>query len=102
MLDDYDEKITAPYLLLKTKNGDCDDFALFSKTCLDILRAYQKSDWISSYWLLGKNYNEFTHIVCYAHRGRFLFSDRDPVIIDGANKVFNTINNKYRYKKELL
>jgi hypothetical protein len=92
--DEYDETITAPYVLLDTKKGDCDDFALFAKTCLDIL-----GGWYTNYLLLGRNLNEFTHIVTFAHRGKMLLNYNDPVIIDGANDEFNKISNQYRYRK---
>jgi hypothetical protein len=92
--DDFDETITAPYILLETKKGDCDDFALFAKSCLDIL-----GGWFTNYLLLGRGRNEFTHIVCFAHRGKFLLSYNDPVIIDGANEEFNIISNVYKHRK---
>jgi hypothetical protein len=99
--DDYDETITAPYVLLETKKGDCDDFALFAKTCLDILEIYseQKLGWKTSYLLLGRTREGFTHIVCFAHRGKYLFGFNDPVIIDGANDLFNTVSNEYKFRK---
>lgn len=92
--DEYDETITAPYVLLETKKGDCDDFALFSKTCLDII-----GGWFTNYLLLGRYQNEFTHIVTFAHRGKILLNYNDPVIIDGANDQFNTISNEYKFRK---
>ena len=92
--DPYDEIITAPYILLETKKGDCDDFALFAKTCLDML-----GGWFTNYLLLGKNRNEFTHIVCFAHRGQYLLTFNDPVIIDGANSEFNVVSNVYKFRK---
>ena len=92
--DDFDEQITAPYLLIETKQGDCDDFSLFAKTCMDIL-----GGWFTHYLLLGKQLNQYTHIVVFAHRGKILFNFNDPVIIDGANQVFNDINFLYRYRK---
>ena len=95
VLDDpYDESLTAPYLLIQTKKGDCDDFALFAKTCLDII-----GGWFTNYLLLGREKNQFTHIVCFAHRGKFLLSFNDPVIIDGANSEFNIISNVYKHRK---
>lgn len=95
VLDDpYDESLTAPYILTQTKKGDCDDFALFAKTCLDII-----GGWFTNYLLLGRERNEFTHIVCFAHRGKFLLSFNDPVIIDGANSEFNIISNVYKHRK---
>lgn len=92
--DEFDETITAPYLLIETKQGDCDDFALFAKTCLDIL-----GGWFTNYLLLGRERNKFTHIVTFAHRGKFLLSYNDPVIIDGANEEFNVISNAYKFRK---
>jgi len=92
--DDYDEQITAPYLLIETKKGDCDDFSLFAKTCLDIL-----GGWFTNYLLLGRERNRFSHIVCFAHRGKILLNYNDPVVIDGANSEFNTISNAYRHRK---
>ena len=92
--DEFDETITAPYLLIETKKGDCDDFALFSKTCMDIL-----GGWFTNYLLLGRERNKFTHIVCFAHRGKMLLSYNDPIIIDGANEVFNSISNVYLHRK---
>jgi len=103
--DDYDETIAAPYVLLEIKKGDCDDFALFSKTCLDILEIYseisglQKPCWNSSYLLLGRSIQGFTHIVCFAHRGKYLFGFNDPVVIDGANDQFNVVSNEYKFRK---
>jgi len=92
--DPYDELIIAPYLLIETKKGDCDDFSLFAKTCLDIL-----GGWYTNYLLLGRTSNGYTHIVCFAHRGKILFAYNDPVIIDGANDEFNVVSNTYRYRK---
>jgi hypothetical protein len=92
--DPYDEQITAPYVLLQTKQGDCDDFALFAKTCLDIL-----GGWNTSYLLLGRNWNEFTHIICFAHRGTVGNHFVDPVRIDGANETFDHISEQYKFYK---
>lgn len=92
--DPYDEKITAPYILVNTKAGDCDDFSLFAKTCLDIL-----GGWNAKYMLLGKNRNEFTHIVCFAYRGKNILGFIDPVVIDGASDLFNVVHPKYKFKK---
>lgn len=92
--DEYDEQITAPYILLETKKGDCDDFALFAKTCLDML-----GGWYTNYLLLGRERNQYTHIVCFAHRGRYLLNYNDPVIIDGANEQFNTVSNDYKFTR---
>jgi hypothetical protein len=92
--DPYDEKITAPYILLDTKKGDCDDFSLFAKTCLDML-----GGWYTNYMLLGKNRNEYTHIICFAHRGKNILGYIDPVFIDGASDTFNVIHPKYKFNK---
>lgn len=90
--DPYDEILTAPYLMNEMRQGDCDDFSLYAKTILDIL-GFQ-----TNYVLLGKNKDEFTHIVVLCNRldnGILI----DPVIIDGANPIFNKINNQYRFSK---
>lgn len=92
--DPYDEKIKAPYVLLQMKKGDCDDFALFAKTCLDIL-----GGWYTYYLLLAKRWKEFTHVVTFAHRGVLSNQYIDPVVIDGANDAFNYVNPSYVYQK---
>jgi hypothetical protein len=92
--DPFDEIITAPYILLQTKKGDCDDFALFAKTCLDIL-----GGWYTNYVLLGRQPEQFTHIITFAHRGRFLMKYNDPVVIDGANEQFNIVSSEYKYQR---
>jgi len=93
--DPFDEIITAPYILLETKKGDCDDFSLFAKTCIDILGGFY-----SHYLLLGKKQNSFSHVVCFVHRGRVNNLFRDPVVIDGANDLFNSVNtNVYKFQK---
>ena len=92
--DEYDESMTAPYLLVKSREGDCDDFSLFAKTCLDIL-----GGWFTNYLLLGKTKDGFSHIVVFAHRGRSLFRYIDPVVIDGANSEFNTVKSIYINRK---
>lgn len=91
----FDERITAPYVLLETKKGDCDDFALFAKTCIDIVGGYY-----SNYILFGKNKNQFTHIATFVHRGMVGNKFRDPVVIDGANNNFNLVDtSKYKFYK---
>jgi hypothetical protein len=94
--DPFDELITAPYLMPELKTGDCDDFSLFAKTCLDILGGY-----FTHYMLMGVNRNQFTHIVVFCHRGQEGNKYYDPVYIDGANKNFNIIPLKYNYFKIL-
>lgn len=92
--DEKDETIIAPYLLVELQQGDCDCFSLFAKTCLDML-----GGWYTNYLLLGRNRNEFTHIVVFAHRGRSLFNYNDPITIDGACNQFNFIKDEYKYRK---
>lgn len=92
--DEKDETIIAPYLLIELKQGDCDCFSLFAKTCLDII-----GGWYTNYLLLGRDKNGFTHIVVFAHRGRNLLNYNDPVIIDGASNEFNSVSNVYKYRK---
>ena len=87
----FDERITAPYILLETKKGDCDDFALFAKTCIDIVGGYY-----SNYILFGKN-KKPSHIATFVHRGRYGIKFRDPVLIDGASDNFNVVDTE-RYK----
>jgi len=91
--DSYDETLTAPYILLQTKTGDCDDFALFTKTVLDIL-----GGWNTYYLLLGELPNQFSHIIVRADRHNGMFKVSDRVYIDGANEAFNSINNKYHFR----
>jgi len=92
--DEKDETIIAPYLLVELKEGDCDCFSLFAKTCLDIL-----GGWYTNYLLLGRNRNEFTHIVVFVHRGKNFLGYIDPVIIDGASNEFNVVKDVYKYRK---
>ena len=63
--DPHDELVIAPYLMPDLRRGDCDDFSLFAKTCLDIL-----GGWFTHYLLLGKSTGSPTHIVVFAHRGK--------------------------------
>lgn len=93
----YDEIVRAPHILMQEKIGDCDDFALFIKTCLDII-----GGWNSSYLILGQNPNAFTHIIVFANRGRLNNKYVDPVYIDGVNPEFNKIASKYRFYKHII
>ena len=68
-----DELIIYPMRLLELKYGDCDDFALFTKSILDVLN--YNSDFI----LLSKNQKDFTHIAVMT-KGN---------IIDATNSMFN-------------
>lgn len=94
--DPFDERITAPYLMNQLKAGDCDDLALFIKTCVDIL-----GGWNTAYLLLGKERNKFTHIAVFVHRGFYGKNYNDPVVIDGANKNFNVIPTIYKFCKTI-
>jgi len=91
-----DEVLIAPYLMNEIRKGDCDDFALFAKTCMDIL-----GGWSVHYFLLGKERNAYTHIAVFAHRGVNGTSFIDPIVIDGVNSSFNIIPTKYNYYKIL-
>ena len=89
LINDHTEE-----LAIRSYQFDCDDFALFAKTCLDVL-----GGWYTNYLLLGRERNRFTHIVCFAYRGKNLLQYIDPVIIDGANDSFNTVSNEYKFRK---
>ncbi len=54
--DNYDETIIAPRILIYICKGDCDDFALITKT---ILKYFNIN---SNYILLAKEKNNYTHI----------------------------------------
>lgn len=84
--DEHDEDLTAPYLMLKTRRGDCDDMALFTKSI------YSALSLPSNYILLGADNSGFTHIAVKAHGG---------YIVDGTNPAFNTIPAKYINQKVL-
>lgn len=93
--DPFDEILTAPYLLPKTKRGDCDDFALFAKTCIDIIGGFY-----SNYILFSKTKTSgFSHVACFVHRGVVNNTFIDPVVIDGANENFNIIPDTYQFYK---
>lgn len=89
-----DEVLIAPYLMRNIRVGDCDDFALFAKTCLDIL-----GGWNTNYLLLGIEKKSFTHIIVFAHRGVYDYSYVDPIVIDNTNPTFNLIDHHYNYMK---
>lgn len=77
--DEPDEKIQAPYVLLNTRYGDCDDFALFIKSVLTLVGIP------CFYLLMGKTPEGYSHIVVVANE----------TILDGANKKFNFIKPDY-------
>lgn len=80
--DDFDETLTAPYLLAKT-GGDCDDFSLFAYTALKILN-------IPAGLLILGTLNGFEHIcaVAWSNSGQMY-------VIDGTNSQFDNIPTKY-------
>jgi hypothetical protein len=82
--DPEDELIQSPRILLFTKKGDCDDFALFAKVCLNILGIE------SNYILFAREKNRYTHIAVITN-----FDE----IIDGTNFRYNEIPEKYKYTK---
>lgn len=88
-----DEVILAPYILIQDKKGDCDDFALFIKTVIDII-----GGWQTHYVLFGKRRGVYTHIAVFAYRicnGEMV----DPLVIDGVNKFFNQHPVGYNFNK---
>lgn len=80
--DDYEESITAPYLLSLQGYGDCDDFALYAYTALKIL------GFDASMMIMGEA-SGFGHIVAAVIYNGNLY------IIDGTNSVFNQIPERY-------
>ena len=76
------------------KKGDCDDFALFIKTCMDILGGYN-----THYILFAKKRNKFTHIAVFIERGSYSNKYVDPVVLDGANQNFNIVPVGYYFYK---
>lgn len=81
--DSFDEVIRAPYILLREKIGDCDDFALFSKCVLKII------GFKPVYIIFGEYRNRFTHIAVYC----------DNKLVDGVNNNFNLIPPRYKFYK---
>ena len=92
--DPFDEVIRAPYLMPDLRTGDCDDFSLFAKTVIDILGGFN-----TNYILFAKEQNKFSHIAVLCYRGTYQNTMIDPVVIDGANKEFNSIPSKYKFYK---
>jgi hypothetical protein len=85
--DQYDESITAPKYLITTKQGDCDDFALFIKTVLAIYGIR------SNFLLAGKTAGNFTHVTVITPEG---------IILDGTNDKFNFLDQSYINRKIVL
>jgi hypothetical protein len=90
--DPFDELLIAPYLMPEIKKGDCDDFALFAKTCIDLL-----GGWFSNYILLAKEKNNYTHVAVFVHRGIYNNTFIDCVVVDGANENFNILHESYNF-----
>lgn len=88
----FDELLIAPYAMKEVKTGDCDDFSLFIKSCLDIVGGF-----FTHYILFGVEKNRFTHVAVFAHRGTVGNDYIDPVVIDGTNPNFNVVPTKYKY-----
>lgn len=88
----FDELLTAPYAMKETKTGDCDDFSLFIKSCLDIL-----GGWYTHYIIFSKEKNQFTHVAVFAHRGAVGQNYIDPIVVDGTNPNFNVVPTQYKY-----
>lgn len=68
--DDYDETIVSPRVEFQLRKGDCDDYALFTKTVLKALGIDTR------YILLGKEKNVFSHIaVAYKIKDVYIYID---------------------------
>lgn len=81
-----DELLISPLVLLSRRTGDCDDFSLFIKCVLDVLKI--ESDFI----LMGSG-NNFSHIGVLSRR----------IYLDGASNVFNRINHsKYNLFAKII
>jgi hypothetical protein len=85
----YDEVLIAPYQMRFIQKGDCDDFALFIKTALDIL-----GGWKTYFVILGAAPGVYTHVAVYAIR---TFTGSDSVYIDATSKSFNVLPGKYKF-----
>jgi len=88
----FDEFLTAPYAMKETKTGDCVDYSLFIKSCLDIL-----GGWFTHYIIFARERNQFTHVAVFAHRGAVGNNYIDPVVIDGTNPNFNIVPVHYKF-----
>jgi hypothetical protein len=92
--DPFDELLIAPYLMPQIKKGDCDDFSLFAKTCIDLLGGFY-----SNYILFSKEKSNYSHVAVFVHRGIYNNTFIDGVVIDGANENFNIIPPAYNFYK---
>ena len=72
--DEDFENLTRPLKMLRNREGDCDDFALFQLTVLHILKIPAK------YIFLSKDGNEFTHVAVFF----------DNKIMDAQRGVFDS------------
>ena len=81
--DDPDELIKPGYITLLDLYGDCDDFSIFAKAILDILKIK------SNYMILGYEKNNFSHVVVKVN----------GLVIDGTNKEFGVIYPGFKFQK---
>ena len=85
--DDYDETIVSPRVEFQLRIGDCDDYALFTKTVLKALGVDTR------YILLGKEKNIFSHIaVAYKIKDLYIY-------IDSTVKKLGALPNRYKSLK---
>lgn len=88
----FEEVIRAPHVMLLQRVGDCDDYSLFIKTCLDVL-----GSWRTRYILFSKSPGKYSHVGVFAERKTNGFTD--AVVIDGLQKDFNKIHPAYKEYK---
>lgn len=77
--DEADETLIAPKWMTILRAGDCDDFALFIKTCLRVLGI------TANFLLAGKTLEGFTHIAVISN----------GIILDGTSDKFNYLPKEY-------
>ena len=78
--DPTDEQLISPKIQIQENiyAGDCDDFALFVKTCLSVFN-------IPSSYLLAGDASGFSHILVILN---------DGTLLDGTNNKFNFLDQK--------
>ena len=87
--DQYDETLISPRQMINLMEGDCDDFSVFIKTILKFFNIETK------YILLGKEYNDYSHIA-------LIYSTSDVsklIYIDGIVSEFDVYPADYIYNK---
>lgn len=68
--DMYDETLISPRIIIYIRQGDCDDFALLTKTMLRFFNIKVK------YILLAKSKNDYTHIAnVFEYKKEFQYID---------------------------